>query len=250
MALSLQGEGVNPMATRNQIDTGLSGSTGSANFVGANSPTIVTPVIATIHDSNGNIIYNFGSNASAVNYIQITNSAAGTNPQIAAMGSNSNIEVDLKSKGTSGVEIQGRSTNTNAPSGYFGEFMNSTIALASATALTTGTAVNITSLTLTPGDWNTWGGIAFVAAASTNITDLRVGISTTSGTLPGVLSTSQSQNIQGFSSLVAGAVTYSFPSQEGRFTVSSNTTVYLIARATFSASTLSAYGFFSARRND
>lgn len=33
------------MATRNQVDTPLSGSTGSGAFVGANTPTLITPVL-------------------------------------------------------------------------------------------------------------------------------------------------------------------------------------------------------------
>lgn len=33
------------MATKNQIDVGLSGSTGTGNFVGSNTPTLVTPVL-------------------------------------------------------------------------------------------------------------------------------------------------------------------------------------------------------------
>jgi hypothetical protein len=238
------------MATKNQINTTLSGASGTLNFVGSNSPTITTPIIAQIKDINGNTIQNFIANPSAINYIQMSNAATGNNPTIAAVGANSNIELDLRKQGTSGVQLQGRSTNTNPAAGYIGEFMNSSVAFGSAIALTTGTAVTLTSLNLTAGDWNTWGGVAFIAGASTSIQDLRGALSLTNNTLPGVLSTSTSQSIAGFSSLVAGAVTYSFPLQEGRFALASTTTVYVVVRATFSASTLSAYGFLSARRND
>lgn len=33
------------MTTNNAVNTGLSGTTGSGNFVGANSPTLITPVL-------------------------------------------------------------------------------------------------------------------------------------------------------------------------------------------------------------
>lgn len=35
------------MATNNAVDVGLSGSTGSGNFVGSNTPTLITPLLGT-----------------------------------------------------------------------------------------------------------------------------------------------------------------------------------------------------------
>ena len=35
------------MATNNQVNVGLSGSTGTGNFVGANTPTLITPVLGS-----------------------------------------------------------------------------------------------------------------------------------------------------------------------------------------------------------
>ena len=40
------------MATNNQLNVGLSGSTGSGTFVGATSPTLVTPVLGTPASGN------------------------------------------------------------------------------------------------------------------------------------------------------------------------------------------------------
>ncbi len=52
------------MATMNQVGVGLSGSTGTGNFVGANTPTLITPVIGaatgTSLTTSGNIITTAG----------------------------------------------------------------------------------------------------------------------------------------------------------------------------------------------
>lgn len=47
------------MATNNQVNVGLSGSTGSGNFVGSTSPTLVTPTLGVANATS----INFGVNA-------------------------------------------------------------------------------------------------------------------------------------------------------------------------------------------
>lgn len=47
------------MATRNQVDVALSGSTGTGNFVGANTPTLITPVLGVASATS----VNFGQDA-------------------------------------------------------------------------------------------------------------------------------------------------------------------------------------------
>lgn len=237
------------MTTNNTVNSPLSGTTGTGNFVGSTSPTIVTPVIAQINDINGNTEIAFISTPSAVNYINISNSASTVAPQVSALGADSNIALNMVGKGTSGVIAQGRSTNTNPPSGYIGEFSSSNIVAGFAISLSTNTAASITSLSLTAGDWNIWGAIAFQSGLTTNITQMISAISNANNTLPStVIGVDYNQSINNYTSFVPGITTFSFPVAEGRVSFSSTTSIYLIAQATFTVSTLIAYGCLYARR--
>jgi hypothetical protein len=63
---------------------------------------IAAPVIS---DSNANELFSFTTTASAVNHIDIANSATGNATRIAAVGSDTNISMSLAPKGTGGVGI-------------------------------------------------------------------------------------------------------------------------------------------------
>jgi hypothetical protein len=101
------------MAAINQVGNALTGVTGTGSFVGSNSPTITTPIIGQIKDSNGNAILNFVPVSSAVNYIAISNAAVSNVPEIVAQGTDTNISVIIRAKGTGGVVFF--SQNTSAP---------------------------------------------------------------------------------------------------------------------------------------
>lgn len=127
-----------------------------------------------------------------------------------------------------------------------GAIVTSSVASGSAVALTTGTAANVTSITLTEGDWNVYGVTGFLPAATTSITALNGGsssVSATVGTLGASFSFSQA-------AVVPGAVGQEFANPVTRVVVAKGQTavIYLVARATFTVSTLGAYGTISARR--
>jgi predicted nucleic acid-binding protein len=61
-------------------------------------------------------------------------------------------------------------TNDSAAAGKVGEFITSNIVVGSAVALTTGTAANVTSVSLTAGDWDVCGEVDLSTAATTNVT--------------------------------------------------------------------------------
>ncbi len=90
------------MATNNAVNNGLTGATGTVNFVGSTSPTIITPrIVNQINDANGGII--LGINAAggtAVNYLQIFNTATGAAPGLQAEGIDTNVGIQLQTKGT------------------------------------------------------------------------------------------------------------------------------------------------------
>lgn len=62
-----------------------------------------------IKDTSGNIIENWSSVPSAVNYINITNNVSGMDPVIIATGSDTNLTLALRGQGTGGVLAQSTS---------------------------------------------------------------------------------------------------------------------------------------------
>lgn len=69
--------------------------------------TLTTPVIAQINDANGNESIIFAATASAVNEVTVTNKATGTGPTIGASGGDTNINLNLTSKGSGVVQANG-----------------------------------------------------------------------------------------------------------------------------------------------
>lgn len=231
------------MTTNNAVNSGLSGTTGTGSFVGSNSPSITTG----INDTNGNNWIGQTANGSAVNYVNVTNNSSTNAPSVNAVGTDSNITLLLNGKGTGGAAVLGTSTNNNAAIGYVGEFVSSNIVAGSAVSLTmSATTYNITSISLTAGDWDIWGYIQTIPATGTTTGAYNFSISTTSATLGTV-----SPNIPyAFSSNIPANANQSFglTTGVGRLSLSTTTTVYLVANVTFGVSTISAYGFIAARR--
>ena len=139
------------MALNNAVDNTLT------------SPKIITSIL----DSNGNVITTLTPAASAVNNISILNNATGFGPGLVAVGSDTNIPLNLLGKGTGGVPIHGTGTNDSAAAGYVGEVIESNVPIGSAISISAGVAANITSITLTAGDWDIWGGVTLLPAGST-----------------------------------------------------------------------------------
>lgn len=88
------------MATNNSVNTSLSGQTGTGQFVGDTSPTIATPRINEIDDTNGNPALFFAAAGSALNYFLISNNSTGSYPYFQSFGSDSNIDFATVTKGT------------------------------------------------------------------------------------------------------------------------------------------------------
>ena len=141
--------------------------------------------------------------------------------------------------------IPGVTTNSSAPTGYIGEYVESTVALGAAVSLTTGVVTNITSISLTAGDWDVSGVILMDSGATTNVTRVTAGISSTSATADitkGYYSHIHAGYVPG------GGQFRAMPLNTSRFSLSGTTTIYLVALANFTVSTCIAYGTISARR--
>jgi hypothetical protein len=112
-------------------------------------------------------------------------------------------------------------------------------------SLTTATAANMTSLSLTAGDYDVSGSCTFQTAATTSVTASICGISTTSATL-GADGTYARDT---FVAVVPGAVEWKdHAAPMTRISLSGTTTVYLVGQSTFTVSTQTAGGFIRARR--
>lgn len=136
-------------------------------------------------------------------------------------------------------------TNDSASAGNLGEFISSTVLDAAQVSLTTNQSSNITSISLTAGDWDVWGNIRFVVGVGTLPTVLLGWIDSVSATPP---TEPNGGAYFRYGLAFPASVSQSFPVGMRRISLSSTTTIYLSCFATFTVSTLGAYGFLGARR--
>jgi hypothetical protein len=117
--------------------------------------------------------------------------------------------------------------------------------------------VTATALTLTAGDWDITAQVTFIPnGTTTTIQSIIAAISLTSATLPGTdttaVPTSGECYVPGSMTVNIGLATSGVPPTIGipkyRVSLSGTTTFYLIARAVFAVSTLTAAGSIEARR--
>lgn len=152
--------------------------------------------------------------------------------------------------------IVGTATNDSANAGSVGEFICAQVTNGGSPAgcatnsnapisLTTATAANVTSISLTAGDWDVTGNIAFNNGASTVQTIAIGAIVTTSATLPTIPNSGAEVYLPVTLSTGQGPI---LPVGQIRLSLSSTTTVFLVAQASFTASTSAVYGFIGARR--
>lgn len=143
------------------------------------------------------------------------------------------------------AHLEGVTDGSSASAGQIGEEITSTVLQASAVALTTATSKDVTSISLTAGDWEVSGSVFNIPAATTSITVLQGGISTTTNTFPVA---SAGSFIHRTAALVPTAVVWGYDISPIRISVSGTTTVYLEAMSTFTVSTNAAFGTIRARR--
>lgn len=143
------------------------------------------------------------------------------------------------------ANLVGTTTNNNAAAGSVGEVISSTIVSGSAVSLTTATPANITSISLTAGDWDVWFEAYFKVAATTTVTLLLGSISTTTATINQVSSAFGTLYYPGS---VLGAAESSVPVGPMRQSLAGTTTIYAVGYAAFGVSTCDGYGILRARR--
>lgn len=190
-------------------------------------------------ESRGAIVFSTGtSTASDVNYVLGVSNSTGNAPILSAQGTDTNIILQVQGKGTGGVAVQGTGTNNSASAGYVGELIKSVIPNASAVSFSNATPKDLTSISLTAGDWDVWANIK---TTGTSVTQCVCWISTTSATIP------DQSLISNFYS-PAGNAGIGGPCPQLTFSFSSTTTVYVSAQLAFSGSSSACGGIYARRR--
>lgn len=137
------------------------------------------------------------------------------------------------------IGIIGTTTNNNANAGSVGEHITNS---ASGVSLSTGVAANITSISLTAGDWEVMGSAGFSPAGTTTVTSLNAGISTTSAVIP----SPPQATIYNLTFQTGGLQIFPVPTL--RISIAGPTTIYLVSAAAFGVSTMTGQGQIRARR--
>ncbi len=105
------------MDARGEADVVVSGPTKLILKDAPNGNTVwtvdnVDEAASDIFDSNGNELLKFVSTASAVNEVTITNAATSGTPRIDASGGDTNVNLEVSSKGSGTLKLDGGATGT------------------------------------------------------------------------------------------------------------------------------------------
>lgn len=135
-------------------------------------------------------------------------------------------------------QLPATTTNDNAAAGKVGEYVASTVAAASAVSLSNGVPANLTTISLTAGDWDVFGNVNFIPTGTA--TAFESAVNSSSASFP-----DESQRFEVTGSLTSN---YGAPCPMVRFSLSSPATVYLVAYAVFGSGTVTCCGQLLARR--
>ncbi len=228
----------------------INGNTGngpilSATGTDSNVPGLIytkgTGTLNFFSNAGANVLASFVPVASAVNYMTFASSATGNAVGITASGTDSNVSLQFAGKGTAGVPIQGTTAGGDAAARFVGELISSVIPLVSAVSVSNGVAKNVTSISLTAGDWDIYGNVNFAETAGYLI-QCFAWISATSATLPDASLYNGIYQVLG-----NNVITYGCNAPYFRASLSATTTIYLGGYSSF-AGTCAACGGIYARR--
>ncbi len=147
---------------------------------------------------------------------------------------------------TAGVDIQGTNTNDNAAVGYVGEFISSG-AVANTNAAATTELDDLTSISLTAGDWDIEGAVRWDGNGAT-WTQCLIGISTTAGNSAVGMVNSENEFLESWASSSTTPIDKALIVPRWRLSLSATTTVYLKRSANYSAGTPRTRAYFIGAR--
>lgn len=137
--------------------------------------------------------------------------------------------------------IVGVTNNSSAAAGSVGEIIKSTV---TGVNCPTGTNTNVTSITLTTGNWILWGNVNLSGSGAGVWTSNFLGINSVSATFPAITLYVGDNNTAGF----GGSATQGYLAPPFDAELSGSTTYYLIAQPNFTTGTVGAAGGIYAQR--
>ncbi len=126
-----------------------------------------------------------------------------------------------------------------------GDYAETIVLTGAAVPLTTTVAADVASLALGVGEWDVFGNISFKPAAGTTTEDVAGSISLVSNTMA-TAGNASFFNVVSLNLTAGSACTFALNTSP--LVLAAPTTIYLVARASFSVSTMGAFGFVGARR--
>lgn len=231
-------------------------------FTGTTTQTVVMPLLSTIadgwsrrldNDSTGIVTVNAHATDGGATLVALaqgdavllTRASGAWDIFIAAKRNGDSAQNFTGATITAATQLIGKGTATNdsASAGQIGELVTSS---ASGVSMTTATPINITSISLTAGDWDVFGNAQFGGTA-TALSYCFGSISTTTGTLGaantrgGAGYSAAGQNVFAITDVYAALPT--IPLQ-----LAATTTIYLVSQAGFGGGTCNGSGTITARR--
>lgn len=171
------------MTTANSVNTGLSGQSGTGNFVGNSQPTLNQAV------------------------------------------------------------LNGRTDGSEPGAGAIGQTLIASVAPGSAVSLTTGTAAEVTKVTLTAGNWYVTGTVGFSFDVTTTVTGIAASVRDTV-----TIGTGQDGGTQLINASLTTGADQALFCGEIYVQTTMSLDIHLVARASFAVSTAAAYGIIKAIR--
>jgi Collagen triple helix repeat (20 copies) len=143
--------------------------------------------------------------------------------------------------------IKGVTDGSDAAAGMVGEVISSSNF--GGVGLTTNVTMNVTQITLSPGDWNV-GGVVIFAPTSTGPNSVIAALSQTAAALPTDNDVATGKGImqQIWASSMPSGKTQTTPTSLVRVNTAVQKTIYLVAQATFGGGSVNVTGYISARR--
>lgn len=186
------------------------------------------------------------------------NAAAPSANRVLTMGDPGGNDSFVYASAAQGInsKIIGTTTNDAGGAGYVGETISASVVASAATALTSGVALTIASISLTAGDWDVRVMGAYKATnAGTSITESLTAISLTNNTMPAAdarcVPTAAGEVWMDQNNLAqspGNGGTLSGVTLISRVSLASTTTIYFVEQLQFTVSTAAGFGSIVARR--
>lgn len=192
--------------------------------------------------------YAAGTNVNALQIFDAAGAISATNQLTIAPQSGDTINGNAANLILSGAGFRATlfpTSGNNWNSTIYGDYNSAVVATGSAVSLTTNTAADIVTLSLSQGDWLCWGTVSRNVGATTSFTKMSASIGTTTNTL-----VAQGTSASTYQATAANVVATAFDTKVGPFrtALTSTTTLRLVAQDTFTVSTDAAYGELACRR--